>query len=48
MPAVTQATLVYDDGTSDTLDDMNVRITQFTEGPAGTLAMPAALPATTG
>jgi RHS repeat-associated protein len=46
LPAGTEATMHLPDGTTEPLDTMNVRITEFTVGPTGPAAMPAALPPT--
>ena len=44
-PAGTQATLRHSDGTLEPLTRLNVRVTEFTVGERGPLAMPADLPA---
>ncbi len=45
-PAGTNATLALPDGTTQTATTLNIRATEFTTGPNGPKAMPAALPAT--
>jgi len=45
--AGTEATAVYEDGTSEPLTTLNVRATEFTVGETGPEAMPADLPPTT-
>ena len=46
-PAGTEATMVLEDGSTEPLDVMHIRITEFTEGALGESAMPAELPPTT-
>jgi RHS repeat-associated protein len=46
VPAGTQATMHLPGGGTTTLAQMNIRITEFTVGPNGPSAMPAALPPT--
>ncbi|MBF0382712.1 MAG: hypothetical protein HQL69_16950, partial [Magnetococcales bacterium] len=47
-PAQTQATMLLPDGTSQPLNTINVRATEFTVGPNGKKAMPAKLPPNSG
>ncbi len=45
VPAGTQATMEFPDGTQTSIDTLNVRVTEFTVGDTGILAMPGELPA---
>ncbi|MCK4579056.1 MAG: FG-GAP repeat protein, partial [Candidatus Marinimicrobia bacterium] len=47
-PASTQAELVLADGTTQSVNTLNVRLTEYTVGPNGPNAMPAELPPTSG
>ncbi|MBF0138028.1 MAG: hypothetical protein HQL65_17485, partial [Magnetococcales bacterium] len=47
-PQGTAASMVLPDGSSQPLTTLNVRATEYTVGPTGPKAMPAALPATSG
>ena len=44
MPAGVQATMTHADGTTERLDAMHVRVTEFTVGALGRARMPAPLP----
>ncbi len=48
IPAGTTATMVLADGSTQPLNSMDLRATEFTVGDRGPLAMPATLPATSG
>lgn len=47
-PAGTSGSMVLPDGSTKTLDTVNVRATEYTVGPNGPKAMPAELPSTSG
>jgi RHS repeat-associated protein len=47
-PASTAASLVLPDGTLQTMPSLNIRATEFSVGAGGRLALPAALPPTSG
>lgn len=47
VPAGTEATMVFSDGSTEPLTTMDVRLTEFTVGESGLSAMPAELPPST-